>query len=61
LVAARVAAKLRAEGHEVRLEHGKFGELRIELDGRDVYAGPRLGYSTPGRVLRAVRESIPRA
>jgi hypothetical protein len=58
LVAARVAAKLRAEGAEVEMKGGGIGELRVTVDGRDVYDGNRLFYSTPGRILRAVREAM---
>jgi hypothetical protein len=58
MVAARVAAKLREDGAAVELKHGGFGELRVTVDGRDVYDGNRLLYSTPGRILRAVRKSL---
>jgi hypothetical protein len=53
-----VAAKLRREGATVTTKHGGFGELRVEVDGRDVYVGNRFLYPTPGRVLRAVREAL---
>jgi hypothetical protein len=54
-----VAAKLREDaGTEVELKRGGFGELRVSVDGRDVYVGHRLGYTTPGRVIRAVREAM---
>ena len=53
-----MAAKLRKEGATVTTKHGSFGELRVEVDGRDVYVGNRFLYSTPGRVLRAVRQAI---
>jgi hypothetical protein len=53
-----VAAKLRKEGSTVTTKHGAFGELRVEVDGRDVYVGNRFLYSTPGRVLRAVRQAM---
>lgn len=58
MVVARVAAKLRAEGEQVELKAGGLGELRISVDGRDVYVGPRLFSSTPGRIVRAVRKAI---
>ena len=58
MVAARVAAKLRKDGNAVELMRGGFGELRVNVDGRDVYDGNRLMYSTPGRILRAVREAL---
>ena len=59
MVAARVAAKLREDPNaRVELKHGGFGELRVSVDGRDVYDGNRLLYSTPGRILRAVREAM---
>ena len=54
-----MAAKLREDpGTEVELKSGGFGELRVNLDGRDVYDGHRLGYTTPGRVIRVVREAM---
>ena len=58
IVAARVAAKLRKDGEQVEMKHGGLGELRVSVDGRDVYDGNRFLYSTPGRILRAVREAI---
>ena len=58
LISARVAAKLREDGAHVELKRGGMGELRVEVDGRDVYDGNRLLYSTPGRIVRAVREAV---
>ena len=55
-IAARVAARLR-EGGEARVElkRGGIGELRVEVDGRDLYDGNRLWYSAPSRIVAEVR------
>jgi hypothetical protein len=58
MVAARVAARLRKDGVEVELKRGGMGELRAEVDGRNVYEGNRFLYSLPGPILRAVREAL---
>jgi hypothetical protein len=58
MVAARVAARLRKDGMDVELKRGGFGELRVSVDGRDVYDGNRLLYSMPGRIVRIVREAL---
>lgn len=34
---------------------GKLGELRVSVDGRDVYVGNRLLYPRPSKVVAAVR------
>jgi hypothetical protein len=58
-IASRVAAKLRegSEDVQVTLKRGGLGELRVNVDGKDVYDGNRLMYTTPGRIVRAVREA----
>ena len=53
-----MAAKLRQEGAQVELKRGGFGELRVNVDGRDVYDGHRLAYTTPGRIVRIVRVAL---
>ncbi len=59
MIAARVAAKLREDGTlSVTLKRGGFGELRVNVDGRDVYEGNRLLYSTPGRIVSHVRQQL---
>jgi hypothetical protein len=50
-----VAAELRKDGASVTLKRGGLGELRVTVDGRDVYDGNRLFYALPGRIVRAVR------
>jgi hypothetical protein len=57
-IASRVAAKLREDGARVEMKRGGFGELRVNVDGKDAYDGNRLMYTTPGRVLRAVRDFL---
>ena len=54
-----MAAKLRESGDaQVVMKRGGLGELRVNVDGNDVYDGNRLMYTTPGRVLRAVRDFV---
>lgn len=42
----------------MELKRGGFGELRVNVDGRDVYDGNRLLYATPGRIVRAVHAAM---
>jgi hypothetical protein len=50
-----VAAELRARGEaEIDMKPGGLGELRVTVDGRDVYVGNRLWYATPAKILRSV-------
>lgn len=53
-----MAAQL--EGPETKVERvrGKFGELRVTVDGQDVYDGNRLLYPRPKTVLAAVRARL---
>jgi hypothetical protein len=55
-----VAAQL--EGPDVKVERvrGKLGELRVTVDGQDVYRGNRLLYPLPSKVVAAVRASLGR-
>ena len=53
-----MAAQLSDAETDVELKRGGFGELRVEVDGRDVYDGNRLAYSTPGRIVNRVREEL---
>jgi len=54
-IAARVAAQLQGADTQVETHRGKLGELRVTVDGRDVYAGSRFLYPRPKTVLTAVR------
>lgn len=53
-----MAAELRRDGASVNLKRGGLGELRVTVDGRDVYDGNRFSYAMPGRIVRAVREAM---
>lgn len=57
-IAARVAAQLRGPDTRVETIRGRLGELRVTVDGRDAFTGNRLWYTSPGRVLKAVRASL---
>ena len=50
------------EGPDRRVQkvRGKLGELRVTVDGEDVYTGNRLLYPLPGTVLAAVRAHLAR-
>ena len=54
-IAARVAAQLEGPDTRVQKLRGKIGELRVTVDGQDVYKGNRLLYARPRTVLAAVR------
>lgn len=53
-----MAAEL--EGPDTRVEKikGGLGELRVTVDGQDVYKGNRLLYPRPKTVLAAVRARL---
>ena len=57
-MAARVAAEL--SGPETRVEtiRGGLGELRVAVDGRDIYKANRLLYPRLSTVVNAVRSSL---
>jgi hypothetical protein len=62
VIAARVAAKLSEDPElEVRRHRGRFGELRVTVDGSDVVDTSRFGYPTPGSVVERVRAHLARA
>ena len=42
----------------VELARGGFGELRVSVDGKDVYEASRLLYPRPARVVQKVRTSL---
>ena len=42
----------------VRLEAGKLGEMRVEVDGHDVFRGSRVWYPRPSRVVAEVRRRV---
>jgi len=50
-----VAAELQGPDVKVERVRGKLGELRVSVDGRDVYVGNRLLYPRPSKVVAAVR------
>jgi hypothetical protein len=50
-----VAAELRKDDLQVKMIRGKLGELRITVDGEDVYTGNRLLYPRSKTVVTAVR------
>jgi hypothetical protein len=58
MVAARVAAQLRKDGHIVELKHGGFGELRVSAGAVDLYDGSRLGYALPGSIVKTARARL---
>jgi hypothetical protein len=54
-----VAAELQKEsGVEVELRRGGLGELRVEVDGIEVYRTNPLWYPPVGSVLKKVRGSL---
>jgi hypothetical protein len=63
LHAVRVAAKLRRDlGIEVEMVHGRYGEYKIEVDGKLVIDGGALavlGIASSGRkAVEAVRAAL---
>jgi hypothetical protein len=57
-VAARVAAELEGPDTSVQKIRGGLGELRITVDGQEVYRGNRLLYPRTKTVLAAVRAHL---
>jgi len=54
-----VAAELRKlPGVEVVIAPGGFGELRIDIGGKDVYRSNRFWYPRSSKVARIVREQL---
>ncbi len=59
-MAARVAARLREEtGLPVETARGGLGELKVTLDGEELYASSRFWYPTVQRVVGEVRGKLP--
>ena len=64
MIAARVAAKLKQLNDvEVETVRGGLGELRVAIDGRDVYSTGRLWYPRVGKIVKNVQSQLdgPRA
>jgi hypothetical protein len=56
-----VAARLRREGLQVDMAHGRYGELTIAVDGTVVAATNALGWPpTVGRAMAAVHAALAR-
>jgi len=56
-----VAARLGKRGDvRVEMKAGGLGELRVEADGRDLYAAGRFWYPLPGTVLAEVERKLGR-
>ena len=56
MIAARVAAQLRADANlSVQRQKGGLGELRVTVDGADVVDTNRMWYPTPTSVVDRVR------
>jgi len=54
-----VAAELRKRGTgHVEMKAGGLGEMRVSIDGRDVYVGSRVWYSKPRSVVAVVEKAI---
>lgn len=51
-----MAATLREGGIPVQLKRGWLGELRVDVDGRDVFKGDKQ--STPDDIVELVRKGI---
>lgn len=50
-----MAAQLEGPDTKVEQVPGKIGEIRVSVDGRDAYVGPRLWYPRLRTILDAVR------
>ena len=62
MIASRVAAKLtELTDNTVDIVNGGFGELRVEMDGRDLYTAGRLWYPRARTVVEAVCAELARA
>lgn len=58
-IASRVAAKLRERDDvQVDVVNGGLGELRVVLDGQNVYKSSRFWYPRPGKIIRAVTSRL---
>jgi hypothetical protein len=58
-MAARVAAKLRAEQDvEVETIEGGLGEFTVLIDGREAVKSSRLWYPNPSSVIRRVKQQL---
>jgi hypothetical protein len=53
-----VAAELEGPDTRVQKIRGGLGELRVMVDGQEVYKGNRLLYPRPKTVLAAVRAHL---
>jgi hypothetical protein len=53
-----VAAELEGPDTQVKKIRGGLGELRVTVDGQDVYKGNRLLYPRAKTVLAAVRDYL---
>lgn len=53
-----MAVQLEGPDRRVQKVRGKLGELRVTVDGEDVYNGNRLLYPLPRTVLAAVRAHL---
>jgi hypothetical protein len=59
VIAARVAAKLKElTDAEVETARGGLGELRVAIDGRDVYVTSRLWYPQVGKIVKTVQSQL---
>jgi hypothetical protein len=53
-----VAAQLEGPDRRVERIRGGLGELRVTVDGREVYNGNRFLYPRPKTVIEAVRAHL---
>ena len=53
-----MAAQLEGPDRRVQKIHGGLGELRVTVDGKDVYDGSRFLYPRPKTVVAAVRAHL---
>jgi hypothetical protein len=59
MIATRVVAQLTADSNlRARREKGSFGELRVAIDGVDVFAANALWYPTPSTVIAKIRSHL---
>ena len=59
LIATRVAARLREEPNTVvETVRGGIGELRVTIDGHEVFKTARYRYPSPDTVIAAVRREL---
>ena len=58
-IAARVADELRQlPDVEVAIVPGGFGELRVDVGGKDVYRANRFWYPSSSKVAKIIREQL---